>query len=180
MVSTLPSLCSLGTAVLLFASVNLGGEDSPHGEGTRLQANAAIADQAVTDLPALARPDDRIRIAKASDGLFYVRAKVNGTPVRFLVDTGANLVVLTAADARRVGAAAGAAHLLGDIETAGGTSRMGRVTLDRVTVAGRDLADVDAAVMHNGLKVSLMGQNLLAKLGPIMLSADEMSLQKDR
>jgi aspartyl protease family protein len=42
-------------------------------------------------------------ISKASDGHFWAEAEVNGERVRFLVDTGATAVALTAADAQRLG-----------------------------------------------------------------------------
>jgi aspartyl protease family protein len=180
MVSPLPSFCLLGTAALLCAGVAVWDGDILPAVGAPLQANAAIADSTTSVEAESVSPDKKVRIAKASDGLFYVYARVNGMPVRFLVDTGANLVVLTAADARRVGALGGVVNPIDTIATAGGTSRMGRVTLERVSVAGRELAGVDAAVMHGGLSVSLMGQNMLSKLGPIMLTADEMSFPKDR
>ena len=42
-------------------------------------------------------------IERKSDGHFYADAMVNGQLVRFLVDTGATGVALTAKDARHVG-----------------------------------------------------------------------------
>ena len=41
-------------------------------------------------------------ITRSADGLFYVTAIVNGAPVRFVVDTGSTIVVLTPEDARNV------------------------------------------------------------------------------
>ena len=40
-------------------------------------------------------------VTRSADGLFYLSAVVNGVVVRFLVDTGATIIVLTAADAAR-------------------------------------------------------------------------------
>ena len=39
----------------------------------------------------------------ADDGQFYIRAKVNGTPLLFLADTGASHIVLSPAAAQRLG-----------------------------------------------------------------------------
>ena len=44
-------------------------------------------------------------ISRAPDGHFYLDAQVNGAQVHFLVDTGASMVALTAADAQRAGIA---------------------------------------------------------------------------
>lgn len=121
-----------------------------------------------------------VTIAKAPDGLFYVSGTVNGTEVRFLVDTGANMVVLTDEDARRVGVSPRNGGTADSIETAGGRSSMDRVSLGHVSVGGRDVTNIDAAVMRKGLQISLLGQNLLSKLGPITMSGDEMTLSSPR
>src|SRR4051812_384381 len=73
-------------------------------------------------------------IARAPDGHFYLDAQVNGAQVHFLVDTGASMVALTAADAQRAGIA-----LPGEgatAEGAGGAVEIIPVTIDRVA-AGR-------------------------------------------
>ena len=117
---------------------------------------------------------------RAADGLFYVTALVNGTPVRFLFDTGANMVVLTRDDALRVGLAPGSSNA-GDgdtMETAGGAAQIDRVTLSHIDVAGRRLSNVDAAVASRGLKVSLLGQNLLSRLGPLTLAGDTIVIDR--
>lgn len=117
------------------------------------------------------RGDPRRKVRRAADGLFYVTARVNGTPVRFLVDTGANMVVLTRDDATRVGLPPMSANGgMGEtMETAAGAAQIDRVTLAHVDVAGRKVRNVDAAVASGELKISLLGQNLLSRLGPVML-----------
>jgi aspartyl protease family protein len=124
--------------------------------------------------------DEEIRTKKSPDGLFYVTARVKSVPIRFLVDTGANLVVLTPEDARSVGLALSESGAKDDIETAGGTSQMNRVVLDQVSLAGHEFSGIDAAVVHGGLRVSLLGQNMLARLGPITLSGDELRFSPPR
>jgi aspartyl protease family protein len=116
------------------------------------------------------------RFHRAPDGLFYVTGRVNGVKVRFLLDTGATMVVLTPQDAARVGASDGIrrGHLL--METAAGPSAVDRVTLDAVSIAGHRVANVNAAVVRRGLKVSLLGQNLLSRLGPVTLSGNALEL----
>jgi aspartyl protease family protein len=114
---------------------------------------------------------------RADDGLFYVPAMVNGKQVRFLLDTGANMVVLTPEDARRIGVDVGSDGTSDNIETAAGRSSMDRVMLDQVHVAGQNVKRVEAAVVRNGLQVSLLGQNVLARLGPITMTRDQIQVR---
>ena len=115
------------------------------------------------------------RAVKAADGLFYVTARVNGVPVRFVVDTGANVVVLTGADARRAGVTPGAGSQR--LETASGGSTMTWATLDEVEIAGQRLTRTRAAIVADGLKMSLLGQNALSKLTSVTLSGDRLELR---
>src|SRR5688572_3277111 len=61
-----------------------------------------------TEAPAAGTADAQRRetvLERERNGHFYVNAKVNGELVRFIVDTGASGVALTAEDAERVGIA---------------------------------------------------------------------------
>ena len=150
--------------------------------GPLFAVKPALANIAIVPAPGAAErsPTSRgasARFSRARDGLFYVRATVNGVPVRFVLDTGATLVVLTPQDAKRIGLTGHEGGPSDRMETAGGFSDIRRATIDRVDVSGHAITDVDAAVVDNGLKTSLLGQNLLSQLGPITLSTDEAELQ---
>lgn len=123
--------------------------------------------------PALGGP---MELWRAEDGLFYVSGLVNGQSIRFLVDTGASMIVLTPEDARRVGAAQADNDAI-VTETANGTSRMTRVTLASMQVGGTGASAVPAAVAQDGLKVSLLGQNWLSHLDSVRIDGDRMVLQ---
>lgn len=143
-------------------------------------ANVAVLPKPMQKSDALV-PDNALHgeqrhLGRARDGLFYVKAQVNGVPVRFVLDTGATLVVLTREDAKRIGIVRKAEGGLDSMETASGVSSIERVTIDQIRVAGHSVDDVDAAVAERGLKTSLLGQNLLSQLGPITLSADAADL----
>jgi aspartyl protease family protein len=117
-------------------------------------------------------------IARARDGLFYVRAVVNGQPVRFLVDTGATVVVLSDADARAVGALPRSGRYNARMATAGGNRPMAWTKLGHVKVAGQEVHGVTAAVVSGGPGVSLLGQNLLSQLGGIHIKGDRMEFDR--
>ena len=115
-------------------------------------------------------------ILRSQDGLFYVTAVVNGAPVRFIVDTGATVVVLTPDDARRVGIAVDATDFTGKANTANGNAAMARVKLSEVVVGATRKEAVEAAVVGQGLHVSLLGQSLLSRLSSVTIQADRMVL----
>jgi aspartyl protease family protein len=116
-----------------------------------------------------------ITVERSQDGLFYVDARVNGRPVRFLVDTGASHVTLSARDAARVGLDPAATRYAA-METANGRTSVRWTRLGRVELAGRRVEDLPAAVMDNGLDVSLLGQDMLSRLDSVTITGDRLNL----
>jgi len=117
----------------------------------------------------------RVRRNSQGDRLFYVSALVNGKPVRFLVDTGSSLVILTEADARQAGVddlGSPALH----VETASGASAMRAANLKRVDLAGQVIHNVDGAIVDGNLKVSLLGQSVLSKLRSVRFAGNRLEL----
>jgi aspartyl protease family protein len=96
-------------------------------------------------------------------GHVIVEAVINGASMRLLVDTGASLVSLTAADARAAGISR--AELVFDhlANTANGTVHVARVTLREVRIGQLSIYDVPAAVLEN-LNISLLGMSFLSRL----------------
>jgi aspartyl protease family protein len=96
-----------------------------------------------------------------NQGHVVLEGVVNGAPVRFLVDTGATMVVLTTRDA----AAAGIGNLVFSMRTstANGIARAAPVRLREVRLGQLSIDDVSAAVVEN-LNISLLGQSFLTRL----------------
>jgi aspartyl protease family protein len=113
-------------------------------------------------------------VRQASDGLFYVDARVNGERVHFVIDTGASLVVLNASDAARTGVGASSSHV--HVETAAGASSMQRARIEDMSVAGQSMKGVDAVIMRDNLKVSLLGQSALAQLDSVSFKGSRLKL----
>lgn len=103
-------------------------------------------------------------IAKSGDGHYWAEADVNGSRVRFLVDTGASAVALTIADAKRLGFEPEKLSYDYKVTTAAGPARAAAVKLGRVSVAGAAMTDVDALVIERGLDTSLLGMTYLGRL----------------
>jgi aspartyl protease family protein len=93
-------------------------------------------------------------------GHFIADGQVNGGSIRFLVDTGATLIALPAADAKRLGLSyLGAPR--GSVNTANGAAVAYKVKLDTVRVGEITINNVDAVVLEGGLSVALLGMSFL-------------------
>ncbi len=117
-----------------------------------------------------------LQIKRAESGLFYVNGAVNDVPVRFAVDTGATVVVLNAADAKRIGLAARQDSGT-RIRTAAGYSRMQWQRGLKLSVEGKSLGKIDIAVMPDGPETSLLGLNALSRLESVTLSSDRLTIE---
>jgi aspartyl protease family protein len=95
-------------------------------------------------------------------GMFWTEGQVNGGNVRFLVDTGATTITLSAGDARRLGID----YLKGPrglVQTAAGMTVSYKVTLDSVRVGNIAINQVDALVIEAGPPFVLLGMSFLKR-----------------
>jgi aspartyl protease family protein len=108
---------------------------------------------------------DRQSVTLSADprGHFFSDGAVNGTPVRFLVDTGATTVALPASDAVRLGIDYRKGEL-GMSSTAGGMVPVYRVRLDTVRLGSIELTGVEGVVLEKGLDIALLGMSFLNRL----------------
>ena len=107
-------------------------------------------------------------------GHFFAEGLVNGVPVRFLVDTGASMVMLPAADARRLGIDYPSAPKA-RVQTAAGTISAYLVTLDRVKVGAIELNGIDGMVVDQGGEMPLLGMSFLNRV-EMRRNGDSMTL----
>ena len=101
-----------------------------------------------------------VNLAADERGHFVTLGSINGGSVRFLVDTGATMIALPAADARRLGINYKQGRQ-GYSKTANGVAPVYVVKLDTVKIGDVVINQVDAAVMENGLDVALLGMTFL-------------------
>ena len=104
-----------------------------------------------------------VTLASDSRGHHYVDGQVNGTHIRFLVDTGATLVSLSAADARRMGIDYRSGQPGYTIVADGRRVPTWRVKLDTVTVGDITLYGIDAAVSEGERGMALLGMSFLSR-----------------
>ena len=113
-----------------------------------------------------AQSEGRQSVTLAADprGHFFADATVNDLPVRFVVDTGASVVVLSAADAVRLGLDYRKGQRA-NMQTANGATTGYLVKLEKVRVGGIELHNVDGVVVDQGLgSVALLGMSFLNRL----------------
>lgn len=102
-----------------------------------------------------------VTLAADGNGHFTAEGRVNGSRVRFLVDTGATLVTLPAAEALRLGIDYRKGQQVVS-QTANGRVLVYRVRLDSVAVGPMVLTAVDAVVHDSpGLDIALLGMSFL-------------------
>jgi aspartyl protease family protein len=104
------------------------------------------------------------QVSKSADGHYWAEAMVDGKVVRFLVDTGATAVALTADDARRLGYNPAGLDYRYDVITAEGKVKAAAVQLRSISIAGARVDNVDALILERGLHTSLLGMSYLGKL----------------
>ena len=105
-------------------------------------------------------PGQVIEIPVARDGHYYVEGSVNGTPLRFMIDTGATYVSVSdkfAASARLP------EGVTGYFSTANGTVAGKIVKGQAVEAEGFKVSGLSVAVTPLGSKQGLLGQNFLRR-----------------
>jgi aspartyl protease family protein len=104
-------------------------------------------------------------VTRRLNGEFAITGKVNGQSVTFLFDTGASIVVLTAADARRAGIDTTDLSFDVPVTTANGAAMAAEVRLDTIAVGPIVMPNVRALVARPGaLEESLLGMSFLERL----------------
>lgn len=104
-----------------------------------------------------------VTLSADTRGHFVTMGAVNDRPVQFVVDTGATLVALPAADAVRLGLD----YRKGEVavtKTAGGVVPVYKVRLDKVRLGSIELSGVDGVVIEKGLEIALLGMSFLSRV----------------
>jgi aspartyl protease family protein len=110
-------------------------------------------------------------------GDFYVYGAANGTRIRFLVDTGASDIVLSPADARRLGIDMSALHFVSGFETANGVGAGARTTLDTLSVGTIQLWNVPVSINRTDMHASLLGMAFLKRLKAFEFSGRKLTFR---
>jgi aspartyl protease family protein len=121
--------------------------------------------------------EGKVELPRAPDGHYYATLMLNGTELRFMADTGATNMVLSQQDARRIGIDPATLVYLAEAQTANGTVRTARVTLDSVELGPFRDAPFQAWVTDGEMEGSLLGMDYLG-LFRIEITGDRMILTR--
>ena len=114
---------------------------------------------------------------RSADGHFYIDATVNGKTIRFLVDTGASDIVLSPADAARVGFARSELTFNKQYQTANGIGWGAPVMLRSIETGAIRFRGVAASVNDAPMSESLLGMSFLDRLSGFEVRGDSLILR---
>jgi len=134
--------------------------------------------QTVLPSQAVFAEQGRVEIPRAPDGHYHMTLDVNGTPIRFIVDTGASDLVLTKQDAARVGLDPDGLAFTGAARTANGTVATARVWLEEVNLGGITDRGVPAVVNGGDMSGSLLGMAYLDRFAEVSFGGGRMVLTR--
>lgn len=134
-----------------------------------------------TLLPGTAMTDARtgtITVIRDRSQHYRINASVNGAAIKFLVDTGASVVTLTAIDARAAGIDTATLSYTVPVSTANGISKVAAVRLESLEIDSLRLTDLRAFVAREeALETSLFGLSALDQFSSWRVESDRLILQ---
>ncbi len=111
-------------------------------------------------------------------GHFRIRALVDGTPVRFLFDTGASMVVLSPRDAERIGFDLSRLSFSQRFRTANGIGMGAKVRLRELRIGPIVQRNLAASVNRAEMGASLLGMNFLRRLSHFEVRNGTLTLRR--
>ena len=126
----------------------------------------------------ITQQDGTIALPRAPDGHYYVTAEVNGAAIDFLVDTGASDIVLSRADAARIGFDLEKLAFLGSARTANGIVPIAYSRLKTIQLGPYLDQGVSVAINGGEMEKSLLGMSYLGLFGRIEIAQDQLILRR--
>ena len=124
-------------------------------------------------------PSGEVHIQPDEWDQYWIKAKVNGVSVKFLVDTGASDVSLSSEDAARVGVNLDGLVYSQAYNTANGTAYAAPVVLSSVEVGPISISNVSGSISKPGaMEGSLLGMTYLSRLSGFSIENDTLILKE--
>jgi aspartyl protease family protein len=136
-----------------------------------IQRQVVLPDQAVMS-------DGKIEVNQAPDGHYYLTAEVNGTPTRFVVDTGASQIVLTQRAAERAGIDTNGLAYIGQASTANGIVATAPIRIDSFDLGPIHDQKLRAVVNRGQMDTSLLGMTYLTRFAKVEFSRGKLILER--
>lgn len=121
-----------------------------------------------------------LRVPISPDGHFWVRAKVNGATVRFLIDSGATFTALAASSAQSAGISLSISEQPIIIETANGSVQAQRGRIARLEVGSMIATDLPVVVSPAFGEINVLGMNFLSDLKSWKVERGTLVLEPDQ
>ena len=167
--------------ILVIAAVLIGlGVAMAKMADTMAPAKSTVAISRSADTSDTAVSSGRtVSIDKDRNGHFQTEARVDGSYLDFMVDTGATVIALKERDAARVGIHPSPADFTANVSTANGPAKAARARLASIEVGDVRVRDVDALIMPDGmLAQNLLGMAFLSRLKRFEYADGKMVLQQ--
>lgn len=119
-----------------------------------------------------------IEVPLGPDGHYHLRADLNGTSVRFVVDTGATTIALSREDASRIGIDVDGLAFTGQARTANGIVRTAPVLIDSFAIGDIHDDRVMAVVIEGEMDQSLLGMNYLSRFARVSMEGNRLVLER--
>jgi aspartyl protease family protein len=127
--------------------------------------------------PAPSTKGRQVALRTGPDGHVLVEGFVNDRTVRFLVDTGATMVVLNEATARRLGFRPSRSDFTHISRTANGAVPVAPIRIGEIRIAGITVRDVQAVIIPgDALDGNLLGMSFLKRLRKFEFQGDNLVL----
>jgi aspartyl protease family protein len=121
---------------------------------------------------------ESLSFTMSPDGHFRVQASVGATNLSFLVDTGASNVLLSPADARRLGYNTAALSYTQIYRTADGEVHAAPLILPEVDIGPIRVSNVPASVFEREAGASLLGMSFLSRLSGYEVVGNVLTLHQ--
>ena len=138
--------------------------------GQRLQAQVA-------DTAAPAATPRAVVVMADAKGQFVVEGRLNGHPVRFIVDTGSSDVVLSPEDAQAAGVDLSKLEYRQMFATANGGGAGADYVAPTLELGAIRLTNVRTAVNKASMGQSLLGMSVLRRMDSVEIKGDRMTLR---
>jgi aspartyl protease family protein len=140
------------------------------------EGEAVSADEAPASLPKARAEGDTLRIPVAPDGHYWVEGRINGSPARFLIDSGATFTALSENTARTAGLNydVGAPGVV--LSTANGKVEARQSSIATLEIGPIRASDLPVVVSPAFGEVNVIGMNTLSRLKSWGVQNGEMVL----
>ncbi|MCO5132723.1 MAG: TIGR02281 family clan AA aspartic protease [Xanthobacteraceae bacterium] len=132
----------------------------------------AVAEAPATGARSVVVPRDR-------QGHFRTEGRIEGQPIKFMIDTGASVVAINETAAARIGVRPAHGDFNARVSTANGVVKAARTRLAMVQVGDLRVRDVEAMVLPDeALSQNLLGLSFLGKLTRFEYAGGRMVLEQ--